>query len=115
MILECSVGRNNRELLFASFHAANNLRIDLETVADTDEFVGDLGRNIKFHAMSHVKHLIHFAPRSARTLLNGLEQRRKREEVVFDDMAALTHEMEHLRLCASRAMHHAVDVLALRV
>ena len=60
--------------------------------------------------MSHVEYLVHFVPICSALFLDGAEEGRNGEEVVFDYQAIVAYEVEHFRLCASRAMHHAVDV-----
>ncbi len=67
------------------------------------------GREVHFQAMSHIEHLVHFAPVRIALLLDGLEQRRNGEKVVFDYAAVVTYEVQHLGLCAARAVYHTVD------
>ena len=61
--------------------------------------------------MTHVEYLVHFRPVGARLLLDELEKRGDREQVVLDDMFA-ADEMHHLGLGASRAVNHSVDLSA---
>ncbi len=57
--------------------------------------------------MTHVENLVHLFPVRARLFADQAEQRWYGEEVIFDHMFAL-HEVHHLCLCASGAMHHSM-------
>ena len=59
--------------------------------------------------MAHVEHLVHFSPVCAAFLRNGLEERGNGEHVVFDDLAVLAHEVQHLGLRSAGAVHHTMD------
>ena len=41
--------------------------------------------------------------------MDGTEQGRHGEHIVLDDAAVVAHEVQHLGLCATCAMYHAVD------
>ena len=86
---------------------ADDLGVDVETAGDVDDLLGMLGRQIDFHAVTHVEHLVHLGPVGAALLLDGAEEGRNGEHVVFDDTEAVD-EMEYLRLGTACAMDHAV-------
>ena len=69
---------------------------------------------VDLHAVSHVEDLVHLCPVGAALLLDCLEQRRDGEQIVLDDTYSID-EVQHLGLCPARAMHHAVDVVAMLV
>ena len=94
---------------------ADNLRINVERARDFDDFLRQFGCDIDFHAMTHVKDLVHLAPVGLRTVVDDAEQRRHGKQIVLDDAALLAHEMQDFRLCAARAMHHSVNVRAVMV
>ena len=48
--------------------------------------------------MSHIEYLVHLSPISAALLVDSLEERRYREEVVLDHTDVVAHEMEDLCL-----------------
>ena len=60
--------------------------------------------------MAHVEYLVHLFPVSAGAVMDGLEERRYREHVVLHDLAVVTNEMQHLRLGATGAVDHSVDL-----
>ena len=61
--------------------------------------------------MTHVEHLVHFLPVSSRLLLNQLKQRRHWEKVVLYDVL-VGYEVHNLGLSSSRAVNHAMNVVA---
>ena len=68
------------------------------------------GREVHFQTVTHIEYLVHFAPIRVALLLDGLEQGRYGEEVVFDDAAVVAHEVQHLGLCAAGAVHHSMNL-----
>ena len=60
--------------------------------------------------MSHVEHLVHLLPISAAFVVDCAEEWGDGEHVVLDHAAVVAYEMQHLGLCASRAVNHTVDV-----
>ena len=92
------------------FNATNNLSIDIEALADFDDFLCVFWLDVHFKSVSHIKHLIHFAPVCPALFGNSLEKRRNREHIVFYHLAVFANKMKHLRLCAPCAVHHSVDV-----
>ena len=97
--------------VIAGLDASDNLSIDIETLADFDYLLGFVGRKINLQTMSHIEDLIHLLPIGARLLVDGAEERRNREKIVFYDVQVLD-EMQHLGLRTTGTMHHAMDVVA---
>ena len=60
--------------------------------------------------MTAVEHLVHLFPVGAALLADHLKQRWNREHVVFDHLAVIPYEMQHLGLCATGAVHHAMNL-----
>ena len=89
---------------------ANDLCVDIEALADGNHPFSHLRTYIDFHAVTHVEDLIHFAPVGAGALMDGAEQRRHGEHIVFYNMAVVADEVEHLGLGTTRAMHHTVNL-----
>ena len=78
--------------MVAFFDASDDLCIDVEALADGNDFFCVLGCEVDFQTMSHVEHLVHLGPVSAALFLNGLEQGRDGEEIVLDD-SHIVHEV----------------------
>ena len=97
-----------------SFDVTDDLCIDVEAACDVDDLLCKLGGKIDFETMAHVEHLVHLGPVGSRLLVDGAEQRRNGEEIILDDMQVLD-EVEHLGLCATGAVYHAVEDGAQRV
>ena len=110
LIIELAELRADGERARAFLDVANDLCIDVERTADGDDLLGHFGAYVDFHAMAHVEHLIHLAPVGAGTIVDGSEEWGYGEHVVLHHAAVVGYEMEHLRLSASRAMHHTVNL-----
>ena len=110
LVFELPVLALNEEALSAFLDAADHLRVDVEALRDADDSLCILRSDIDLEAMAHVEDPIHLRPIGAAAVLNDLEQRRDGEHIILDDAAVFTDEMEDFRLCASRAMHHAVNL-----
>ena len=72
---------------------ADHLGIDVETLRKGNHLIGDFRTYVDLHTMAHVEHLIHLLPVCARTLVDGLEQRRNGEHIVFNDTTIVADEM----------------------
>ena len=88
------------------------LRVYAKALADGNYLVSHLRTHVYLHAMSHVEYLIHLFPVCAGTFLDGAEEGRNGEHVVFYHFAVLAHEVEHLGLRTTRAMYHAMYLWA---
>mgnify|MGYP003299334699 CR=1 FL=1 len=98
-------------LLVAGLYAAHNLRIDAKALADFDDALCLVGREVDFHAVTHVEYLVHLGPVGVALFVNGLEEGRHGEHVVLDDVK-LVDEVQNLGLRTARAVYHAMDVVA---
>ena len=94
--------------LGARLHPADYLGVDIEGFGDVDDFLRFVWRDVDLEPVAHVEDLVHLLPIGAALLLDGLEQWRDGEEVVFDDVDVLD-EVHDFGLGTSRAVHHAVD------
>ena len=94
---------------------ADDLRVDVERARDFDDFIGQFRCHVDFHTVAHIEYLVHLAPVGLRTVVDDAEQRWDGKHIVLDDAAILAHEMQNFRLCATRAMHHSVNILAVMV
>ena len=84
-------------LLIAGLYTTHDLCIDTEALADLDDALSLVGREVDLHAVTHVKHLIHLRPVRMALLVDGLKQGRYGEHIVFDDMQ-LIDEVQDLGL-----------------
>ena len=98
-------------LLVAGLYASYDLCVDAEALADLDDVLCLVGGEVYLHAVTHVEHLVHLCPVRVALLVDGLEERRHGEHVVLDDVQ-FVDEVQDLCLCATRAVHHAVYVVA---
>ena len=73
-------------LLVAGLYAAHNLRIDAKVLADFDDALCLVGREVDFHTVTHVEHLVHLGPVGVALFVNGLEEGRHGEHVILDDV-----------------------------
>ena len=87
----------------------NDLCIDIEALADSDDFIGVFGTDIDLKTVTAVEHLVHLAPIGTTLLCDDAEEGRHGEHIVLDDAAVVAYEVQHLCLCAARAVYHAVD------
>ena len=65
--------------------------------------------DIYLKAMTHVEYLVHLSPICAALLMNCLEERWNREEIVLDDAYIVSYEMKDLGLCTAGAVDHTMD------
>ena len=100
--------RNGNPLAFERLTVADDFGLNAHGHRSFDDGFGCLRIRVKFHAVAHVKDLVHLLPVRSRTLLNHFEQGRRWKEVVFDNMDVI-HEVQHLRLRASGTVHHSPD------
>ena len=82
----------------------------METLAQRDDLLCQFGANVDFHSVSHVEDFIHFSPVRSALFGNRFEERWHGEHVVLDDFAVVADEVKDFRLCASGAVHHAVNL-----
>ena len=68
-----------------------------------------LRRKIYFQTVSHIEYLVHFAPVRIALLLDGPEQRRNGEKVVFDNAAVISDKVQHFGLRTAGAVYHTVN------
>ena len=94
------------------FSAANNLCGYTKRFALGDDGFGSFGIAIDFHAMPHIVDTEHFLVAGGTSFLNGFEDRRDRQKVVFDMMHA-SAEADTLCLAAARAVNHAADIASI--
>ena len=78
-------------LLF--FYVSDDLCVDVEGAADVDHLLGIGVVDIDFHSVAHVEDAVHLAPVGLALLLYGLEEWRDGEEVVFDYVTVVGHEV----------------------
>ena len=97
--------------LVACLYAAHDLSVDAEALADFDDALCLVGREVYLHTMTHVEHLVHLCPVGMALLVDSLEQGRYGEHVILDDVQ-LVYEVQDFRLRSTRAVHHAMDVVA---
>ncbi len=102
----------NRETLFAFFNVADNLGINIEILRYLNDFLGNLRTNINLHAVPHIEHLVHFLPVGAGTLVDGFEQRRNGEHIVFHHTAVIVDKVEYLGLGSTGTMNHSMYIWA---
>ena len=88
-------------LLVASLYAAHDLCVDAEALADLDDALCLVCRQVDLHAVPHVEHLVHLSPVRVALLVDGLEQGRHGEHVILDDVQVVD-EVQDLRLRAAR-------------
>lgn len=89
---------------------ADDLRVDIELLADGDNLVGNLRTDVNLHAVSHVEHLVHLFPVGTRAVVDNLEQWRDGEHVVFHHTAIVVNEMQDFSLRSACAMNHSVNL-----
>ena len=95
--------------LLALFDMAHYLGIDVETLADGDYLLCSFGSDVDFHAVTHVKHLIHLSPVCSRAVVDGLEERGHGKHIVLDHLAVVIYEVQHLGLRATGTVYHTMD------
>lgn len=100
---------DNQFFLIALFDTSYNLCIDVEAFADGNHFFRMLRRKIYFQTVSHIEYLVHFAPVRIALLLDGPEQRRNGEKVVFDNAAVISDKVQHFGLRTAGAVYHTVN------
>ena len=62
LILECPIFALDGQALGTFLDVADDLRVDVERLADSDYLLGHLGTDIDLHAVAHIEYLIHLAP-----------------------------------------------------
>mmetsp|Transcript_67134 Transcript_67134/g.147166 ORF Transcript_67134/g.147166 Transcript_67134/m.147166 type:complete len:201 (-) Transcript_67134:839-1441(-) len=97
-------------LAWKSFYSANDLGINSKGLGDVDDLRCCLLIGIEFQTVAHVEDLVHLFPWCTRVGLNYSEDRGRLHQVVLDHMNTI-HKMQNLRLCPTRAMDHAMDLL----
>ena len=80
------------------FYAADDLCVDTEALRDLDYLLSVFRREVNLETMTHVEYLVHLRPVCSTLLVDGLEERRYREEIVLDHADVVTYEMEDLGL-----------------
>ena len=101
---------DDKFLVVTLLYAADDLSVDTETLGDSDDFLRMFRRKIDLEAMTHVEHLVHLGPIGAALLMNGLEERRNREKIVFDDADVVADKMKNLGLSSTRAVYHSMNL-----
>ena len=84
--------------MVASLYAADDLSVDAEALRDLDNLLCMLWREVYLKSVTHVEYLVHLSPISTALLVDSLEERWNREEVVLDDAYIVTHEVKDLGL-----------------
>ena len=84
--------------MVALLYSSDDLSVDTEALRDLDNLLGVLWREVYLETMTHVEHLVHLSPVCAALLVDSLEERRYREEIVLDHTDVVAHEMEDLCL-----------------
>ena len=84
-------------LLIAGLYTTHDLCIDTEALADFDDALSLVGREVDLHAMTHIEHFVHLCPVGMTLFVDGLEQGRYGEHVVLDDMEVID-EVQNLCL-----------------
>ena len=92
---------DNQLLVVTSLNTAYNLSVDTEALRDLDHLLSMLWREVNLETMTHIEHLVHLSPISAALLVNRLEERWYREEVVLDHADIITNEVKDLCLCTA--------------
>ena len=102
LINKFSEFRTDDEFLVVTLlYSADDLSVDSEALGDCDDFLSMFRRKIDLKTMTHIEHFVHLGPVSAALLVNGLEERRNREEVILDDADVVADEMKDLGLCTT--------------
>jgi len=83
----------NGETLRAFLDVTDDLGIDVEGFADSDDLLCNLGTDINLHAMSHIKHLVHLFPVGAGALVDGVEEWGHGEHVVLNHATVVIDEV----------------------
>ena len=94
------------------FGAAYDLGGNAEAFAGGDYAFDYFRIAVDFHAVAHVVNAEHFLVAGATGFLDGFEDRRDGQEVVFDDVDSGA-EAQAFGLAAAGAMHHTVNRAAL--
>lgn len=94
--------------LWARLYVADDLCVDIERFGNLDDLLRIFGAHVDFEAMTHVEDLVHLLRVCAALLLDGAEEGRHGEEIIFYDVEVLD-EVHDLGLRAARAVNHAVD------
>ena len=97
-------------LVVTSLYSADDLCVYTEALRDLDYLLGVLWRKVNLETMTHVEYLVHLCPVCAALLVDSLEKRRYREEVVLDHTDVVAYEMKDLGLSAARAVNHTMDL-----
>ena len=87
--------------MVALLYPSDDLSVDTEALRDLDHLLGVLWREVYLETMTHVEHLVHLGPVCAALLVDSLEERRYREEVVLDHTDVVAHKMKDLCLRAA--------------
>ena len=87
--------------MVALLYSSDDLSVDTEALRDLDNLLGVLWREVYLETMTHVEHLVHLGPVCAALLVDSLEERRYREEVVLDYADVVTYEVQDFSLCAA--------------
>ena len=116
LVFECLAVVHDGDMILAvgllgGFGAANDLRGYAEGFALCDDAGGGFRLAEDFHAVAHVIHAEHLFGAGATGLLNRFENRWDRQEVVLNVVDAGA-EADALGLPSARAVHHAVDAVA---
>src|SRR5690606_31215965 len=85
------------------------LCLHIERMRNGDQFRRRSFGYIEFETMTHIEYTVHFLPGGSAHSLDRLEKRWNREQVVLYDAQSI-NKMQHLGLCTSAAMDHAVDL-----
>ena len=73
-------------LLVTGLYTTYDLCVDAEALANLDDALCLVGREVDLHAVTHVEHLVHLGPVGMALLVDGLEEGRHGEHVVLDDV-----------------------------
>ena len=87
--------------MVALLNASYNLCIYTKDLRNLDNLLGMLWREIDLESVAHIEHLVHLCPISAALLMNSLEERWNREEVILDHATVVTDKVKDLGLCTT--------------
>ena len=109
LIIKFAELTSNGQRALTFLDVTDDLRVDVEALADGDDLLGIFGTDVDLKTVSAVEDLVHLAPVGAALLGDDAEEWRHGEHIVLDDAAVVAHEVQHLGLGAAGAVHHAVD------
>ena len=89
---------------------SDDLGIDVETLAHSDDLVRNFWTDVDLHAVSHVEDLVHLFPICAGAVVNGLEEWGHGEHVVLYHFAVFADEVQYFGLSATGAVHHTMNL-----